>query len=159
MNWLTKMEVWGDRHHPKWLDLLRILLGCIILWKGYAYISNTAALQQIIEKSSFDQVSFLIAHYVAMVHLVGGVLIIVGLITRIACIFQIPILLGAVIFNAQTGIFSSSSSELWLSLIVLFLLIFFTVEGSGPWSIDEVMKREEKPDRWNEELDKAHIQH
>jgi uncharacterized membrane protein YphA (DoxX/SURF4 family) len=72
---------------------------------------------------------------------VGGLLIMMGLITRVAIVFQLPVLIGAVIFiNAQRGFFSVNS-ELSFSLIVLFLLLFFLIEGSGPLSVDEFMKR------------------
>jgi uncharacterized membrane protein YphA (DoxX/SURF4 family) len=156
MNTLQKIEAWGDRHHPKWLDLLRIILGFIILAKGYYYISNTEALQQMIANSRVGQISFLLAHYVAFAHLIGGVLIIVGLVTRVAILFQLPILFGAVLFiNAKTGFFSADSSELWFTLLILFLLVFFLVEGSGPWSLDNYMKQHPEKGDWEEELKKT----
>ncbi|MDX5339191.1 MAG: DoxX family protein, partial [Cyclobacteriaceae bacterium] len=34
MNIITKIEHWGDTHHPKWIDILRIALGLVILYKG-----------------------------------------------------------------------------------------------------------------------------
>ena len=156
MNTVEKIEAWGDRHHPKWLDILRIMLGLVITAKGYYFISHTDGLQQMIANSRFGQVSFLLAHYIAFAHLIGGILIAVGLITRIAIIFQLPILIGAVIFfNSSTGIFSENSTELWLSLLILFLLVFFLVEGSGPWSIDEYMRRHPEKDDWEEEIKKV----
>lgn len=153
MNWIHRIETWGNKHHPKWLDILRVLLGVIILWRGVVFVSDTAALQQMIDDSRFGEVSFWLAHYVAFAHLVGGMLIIVGLLTRLAVIFQVPILIGAVFFvNLQSGLFSSNSSELWFSVLVLFLLLFFMVEGSGPWSIDEYMRRHPENKDWEEEL-------
>ena len=156
MNWIHRIETWGDKHHPKWLDLLRILLGMIILWRGVVFVSDTAALQQMIDHSRFEQVSFFLAHYVALVHLVGGMMIVVGLLTRLACLFQIPVLIGAVFFvNLSSGLFASNAGELWFSVLVLFLLIFFAVEGSGPWSIDEYMRKHPEKNDWEEELKKA----
>ena len=155
MNWIHRIETWGDKHHPKWLDILRVLLGVIILWRGVIFVSDTSALQQMIDDSRFREVSFWLAHYVAFAHLVGSLLIMVGLLTRIAVIFQLPILIGAVFFvNFKSGLFSSNSFELWFSVLVLFLLLFFMVEGSGPWSIDEYMKRHPEKKDWEEELKK-----
>jgi|KBSSwiStaDraftv2_1062776.scaffolds.fasta_scaffold2714288_1 uncharacterized membrane protein YphA (DoxX/SURF4 family) len=155
MNWIQNIETWGDRHHPKWLDILRILLGLVITWRGVVFVSNTAELQQMIAASRFEQVSFFLAHYVAFAHLVGGVLITVGLITRIAVIFQLPILIGAVFFvNLSSGIFTDHATEFWFSVMVLFLLVFFLVEGSGPWSIDEYMRKHPEKNDWEEELKK-----
>lgn len=155
MNLIHRVETWGDKHHPKWLDILRILLGVIILWRGAVFVSDTASLQQMIDHSRFSQVSFFLAHYVAFVHLVGGIMIVVGLLTRTAAIFQLPVLIGAVFFvNLNSGLFNSASAELWFSVLVLFLLCFFAVEGSGPWSVDEYMKKHPEDHDWQDELKK-----
>ena len=142
MNMFQKIEVWGEKHHPKWLDLFRILLGIVIFVKGYFYVSNTDELITMMSNSKFPWVSLTLAHYVAFAHLVGGVLIAIGLLTRVAILFQLPILIGAIIFiNSQKGFFSGNS-ELLFSIVILFMLCFFLVEGSGPWSVDESWKNE-----------------
>lgn len=144
MNTVQKIERWGDVHHAKWLDILRIVLGVIILMKGIYFVSNIDALRGLFVQNSVYGFSGLMAmaltHVVAFVHLVGGVLIIIGLVTRFAVVIQIPILLGAVFFvNISKG-FSTLNSELWLSIIVLMLLVLFWVIGSGPYSVDHWMK-------------------
>jgi putative oxidoreductase len=142
MNMFQRIEVWGEKHHPKWLDLLRILLGIVIFLKGYFYVSNTNELITMMSNSKFPWVSLTLAHYVAFAHLVGGLLIAMGLLTRVAILFQLPILIGAIIFvNSQKGFFSGNS-ELLFSILILFMLCFFLVEGSGPWSVDESWKNE-----------------
>ncbi|HYV93318.1 MAG TPA: DoxX family protein [Chitinophagales bacterium] len=156
MNTIQKIEAWGDKHHPKWLDILRIILGLVILAKGYYFVTDTDGLKQIIASSRFGQVSFVLEHYVVFAHLIGGALIVVGLITRIAVMAQLPILIGAVLLvNSRSGFFSSNSTELWLSIIILFLLIFFLIEGSGPWSVDEYMRKHPEKDDWEDELSKG----
>ncbi|MDX5347333.1 MAG: DoxX family protein [Hymenobacteraceae bacterium] len=135
------IENWADRHHPAWLDFIRMALGVFIFIKGIMFIMNTEALEQIMINSKVEWISFGLAHIVAFAHLVGGLLIAIGLITRIAILFQIPILLGAVIFiNSQKG-FYSVNSELWVSLITLILLIFFLIFGSGPLSVDAYWRK------------------
>lgn len=147
MNTVQKIEHWGDVHHAKWLDALRMVLGAIILMKGIYYVSDTDALKELFVQNSVYSFSGLMAmaltHVVAFVHLVGGVLIILGLVTRFAVVIQIPILIGAVFFvNISRG-FSPLNSELWLSVIVLMLLILFWVIGSGPYSVDYWMKNKQ----------------
>lgn len=133
---LEKIDAWSERHHPRWLDILRILLGMILLAKGLYFISHTQEIVSMLQYTSVAFVSIVIAHYVAVAHLVGGVLIIAGLLTRVAVLFQIPILVGAFIFvHLPSGVLTISS-EIELSILVLFLLLFFLVEGSGPWSVD-----------------------
>jgi putative oxidoreductase len=142
MNIITKIEHWGNTHHPMWIDVLRIALGIVILYKGILFISNTGALLSLMENAELQFVNLGIAHYVAFAHLVGGFLIAIGLLTRFAIIFQIPILLGAVFFvNVKQGFISVSNNlEFGLSLIVLILLFVFLIMGSGKWSIDHWMK-------------------
>ncbi|HEY0667317.1 MAG TPA: DoxX family protein [Sphingobacteriaceae bacterium] len=144
MNVVQRIEHWGDIHHAKWLDVIRIILGLLILSKGIAFISDTDAQRDWMVQNSAFQFSGLMAmavvHIVAFAHLVGGILITMGLVTRFAVVIQIPILLGAVFFVNLTKGFSPLNSELWLSVIVLMLLILFWIVGSGPYSVDHWMK-------------------
>ncbi len=143
MNLFQRLEKWGDNHHPKWLDAIRIVLGIFLFLKGVEFINNMEKLAEIISTSGFlGSISTgILAHYVVFAHIVGGILIIFGLLTRVACIIQIPILLGAIIFvNLGGGIFKPHA-ELWMAILTLLLLVFFLIEGSGPISIDEYMKK------------------
>jgi len=144
MNVIRKIEHWGDVHQTKWLDFVRIILGLVIFGKGVSFISDTTTLQNLITENNvfgFSGVLISIAiHIVAFAHLVGGILIALGLVTRFAVVIQIPILLFAVFFVNLTRGFSMPNSELWLSVLILFLLILFWVIGSGPLSVDEGLK-------------------
>jgi putative oxidoreductase len=141
MNIVQKVETWGDTHQSKWFALIRIILGMIIFFKGLFFVQNTDAINAMIANSAIDLYAVFLAHYVALAHLVGGVLIILGLITRVAVLFQVPILLGAVIFiNAQRGLYSIHS-ELGFSILVLAMLLFFLVFGSGKISVDDYMRK------------------
>ena len=119
MNTVQKVEHWGDAHHPVWLDIVRIVLGLIILSKGISFIADTEAQKDWMLQGSAFHFSGLMAmaiiHVVAFAHLVGGLLIAMGLVTRFAVVVQIPILVGAVFFvNIWRG-FSPLNSELLLS--------------------------------------------
>ncbi|HMO32166.1 MAG TPA: DoxX family protein [Lacibacter sp.] len=141
MNLIQRLEKWGDEHHPKWIDFIRIVLGIVLVLKGVQYINNMTSLSALLNKGPFTSTALvaIVSHYVIFAHLIGGLLIATGLLTRFACIVQIPILLGAVIFvNAPAGLFTQS--ELWFSFLILILLVFFTLEGSGPISVDQWMK-------------------
>jgi putative oxidoreductase len=141
MNFEEKLELTAHKQHSVVMDLLRMALGVIILIKGIYFVQDTDAILIMLHNSKIEFMSFMLSHYVAMAHLVGGVMIILGLLTRIAILFQIPILLGAVIFvNSSQGFFSIQS-ELLFSLFVLALLVYFLFYGSGPLSLDEYMKK------------------
>jgi uncharacterized membrane protein YphA (DoxX/SURF4 family) len=138
---MNRMEHWADAHHPAWIDFIRMALGIFIFMKGIMFIQDTQALQNIMRNSQFQWVSLGIAHYVAFAHLVGGLFIAMGLVTRVAILFQLPILIGAVFFiNPQRG-FYSENAELWSSIIVLLLLIFFLIWGSGKLSVDHLIRK------------------
>ena len=146
MSYVHRIEGWAENHQVKWLAFLRILLGFIIFLKGLFFIMNTDALLAMIANSAFDLYAVMLVHLVASAHLLGGILIVIGLITRIAVLFQIPILVGAIVFvNSKTGFFSMQP-ELALSILVLALLLFFLVFGSGKFSIDSWMKKNEDND-------------
>jgi putative oxidoreductase len=141
MNNVQRIEVWADQHQWKWMAFLRVTLGLIIFLKGLFFIMNTDALLSMIANSASDLWAVMMVHLVACAHLFGGLLIMLGLITRIAVAFQIPILLGAILWvNASKGFFSIQS-ELALSILVFALLIVFLIFGSGKFSIDDWMNR------------------
>ncbi|MCW3465386.1 DoxX family protein [Chitinophaga nivalis] len=142
MNMLQRVENWGDTHHPKWLSAIRILLGVFILWVGILFVQNRDALTTLInENRALAALSFGIAHYIVFAHTVGGLFIAMGLFTRLAALLNIPVLIGAVFFvHSPTGLFTVYPM-MGLSILVLFLLIFFLVEGSGPISVDDYMRR------------------
>ena len=139
MNLLEKFENWGDRHHPKWLDIIRIVLGIFLCYKGVDFLRNTSDLISLMSlRSPFGSfVIILVAHYVAFAHVIGGFFLTIGMFTRAACLIQIPILIGAIIFvniSATRNAFSPYS-ELFLSILILLLLIYFLIIGNGPLSV------------------------
>jgi uncharacterized membrane protein YphA (DoxX/SURF4 family) len=142
MNLMNRLESWGDRHHPKWLDFVRIAAGLIIMLKGIEFINNLQPLTDLMAKNGFLGSAGLgiAVHIVVFANLLGGAMILFGLLTRAACIVLIPVMLGAIfIVNLPAGV-SQTNAELWLSVIILFLLILFAIEGSGKLSFDEWMR-------------------
>lgn len=140
MNYIQRMEHWGDAHHPQWMDLLRIALGLFLVWKGVEFADNMNRLVSLLSNLPFESFMMtILAHYVLFAHILGGVLLITGLLTRLACIIQIPILLAALFFNVF-----SQFSEITVSLLVLVLLIYFLVIGSGRWSLDWYINKEDE---------------
>ena len=140
MNYLQRLEYWGEAHHPKYLDIIRIAFGIFLLIKGIEFANNTARLTETMANSmSINPVLFsLMIQYIIFGHIIGGFLVAVGLFTRLACILQIPILLGALIFVDWDVM--QHFSEFFLALLTLILLCYFTIIGSGPWSLDRIWR-------------------
>ncbi len=140
MNFVDKVEHWGELRHSVLVGIVRISLGVFLMLKGISFASDTSRLTELVRGLKFDLWSVMGVHYVAFTHIVGGLLIAFGLLTRISSILQIPILLGAVFFvNIRNG-FSYLNSELWLSILALMLVIAFSVISPGRFSADEYMK-------------------
>lgn len=137
MTILKRFEQWGDNHHPKWLDIIRILLGVFLFYKGIDFLQNLPSVKgELHSKTSFGEYSILLlGHYIVFAHIIGGILLTIGLFTRFACLIQIPVLLGAVIFINSGSSAVKPYSELFLSVIVLLLLFYFMVIGNGPWAL------------------------
>lgn len=141
MNMIQRIEHWGDTHHPRWVDVLRVALGVLIFAKGVSFIMDRESVGALIERTNFQLSIWSAVHYVVFAHLVGGIFIALGFVTRLAALLQLPILIGAVFFVNITNGFSFLNSEFWLSLIVLLWLIYFVIVGSGPFSLDRAMDK------------------
>ena len=146
MNYVQRLEHWGEAHHPKYLDILRIALGIFLLLKGIEFANNSAMFTESMRmQDSFNELLLSgLIQYTIFAHIVGGFLIAVGLFTRIACASQIPIIIGALIFINWSVM--RHFSEFFLALITLLLLCYFLIIGSGPWSLDRIW-REEKEEK------------
>jgi putative oxidoreductase len=139
MNMVQRMHQWNAAH-PLPILILRVALGLILLLKGISFTSNSERLASMLEESQFAPWQVFLVSYIIFAHLFGGVFIIIGLFTRFAAALQVPILIGAVFF-INMGINSfTPASELVLSIVVLLLLIYFLIEGSGELSADYYVK-------------------
>ena len=147
MGLLHQMDEWSRKHHPKWLVVIRVALGLSLFLKGFSFIQNSVLLPGLISQTSFIQNAPWLATAIPWIHLLCGSLLIVGLFTRLSCLVQIPVLLGAVfLVNIKMGILAGGS-DLLLSVIILILLVFFFIEGGGPLSLDNYFRNYAKVNR------------
>jgi uncharacterized membrane protein YphA (DoxX/SURF4 family) len=142
---------------PKWLAIVRIVLGGMLFIKGIAFISDSSQLESLIESSPLR---FLTSHYtplwseiVSWTNLLGGLFILTGLCTRYASLLLIPILAAAVFFVNLPNSTLNNGSELALSIIILVLLVVFLYEGSGKISADEYFRTYYKAGYHNVKVD------
>ncbi len=144
MSVITDVEKWGNSHRPAFLDIVRILLGVFITYKGAYFVTHMNDLEMMASGINNYFAGAYLAHYIVFAHVLGGPLIAMGLYTRIVSVVQMPILIGAVFMvNAPRGhIALGSHMELWVSLAVLAGLIVMMVFGAGNYSIDAKRRRE-----------------
>jgi putative oxidoreductase len=140
MNNVKNLNKWANAHTYFSVDLVRIALGVLLFSKGVTFITNLQYLQDLL--SPIDKLGggMILLHYIASAHILGGILIVFGLLTRWAIIAQLPILVGAVVINFMGEM---HSQNLLLSLAVLGVCIFFLIYGSGKHSADYYFKMEE----------------
>jgi uncharacterized membrane protein YphA (DoxX/SURF4 family) len=136
MHTLVLIDEWASKHHPKWIDIFRVALGVVLLAKGLSYVNHSYLIGTLVADSSFGFVSIMIASYVVLAQIGAGIMLILGLKTRTASLFTLPILIVAVFFvNLPQG-FHVLNYELYISITALFLTIFFLIFGSGEYSLD-----------------------
>ncbi|HET6255108.1 MAG TPA: DoxX family membrane protein [Puia sp.] len=143
MSTLQQVRQWSIAHHPRWLVILRIGLGLILLGKGINFMHDSALLEQLIygNRHLAQNNTHWLPIIISTMNIFGGFLILCGLWTRLMCLLQLPILIGAIIdINSQKGGFQAGN-ELLLAIVALLLAIFFLVEGSGPLSLDGYLER------------------
>jgi putative oxidoreductase len=138
MNLLLKIGRWGESHHPRWIDIVRIILGVFLIYKGVDFLLHMGKLNTMlgVTGQKFGDFAYVLAgHYVVFGHIMGGLALVLGMFTRAACLIQIPILLGAIIFVNSSPELLQPYSEIILSIVVLLLLVYFLIAGNGPLSV------------------------
>jgi putative oxidoreductase len=150
MNTIDRIESWGEAHHPRWVDYIRIALGLFLIYKGIAFLSNIGEMMNLMNASSTSFGSFktvVAGHIVVVLHIMGGILIAIGLFTRLACLVNIPILLGAVLFINLSSNLHQPVGELIISVLVLALLVYFLIVGNGPLSYEKMYHGDERKEK------------
>ncbi|WP_462248047.1 DoxX family protein [Ekhidna sp.] len=128
-------------HPPILVDFLRIALGGFITYKGIVFASNFENFTSTIQSVGWVFVAAHLAHAIIFIHMAGGIILMCGALTRWMCILNIPILAGAVIFNYKQMLTADNYMEFPMALIVLILLLFIAIVGSGKFSLDYIKEQ------------------
>jgi len=133
---IKRIENWTDNHHPIIIDFIRVLLGAVLIAKGISYVFNNDEVMKMIARQEYWVFHFAIAHYVIGGSIACGILIIGGLFFRPAVLFEVPALLGSIIFIDLHREFLAINTEIEYLVIILLLLVFFFIYGPGKFSLD-----------------------
>lgn len=133
MEAVRTLNKWANHHLVVPMLVLRIALGGFLIWKGVQFESQTELLTGLLKPFGITGGGLLIVHYVAMAHFAGGLMVLFGLVTRLALAFQLPILVGAVVVNLINGV---SGPLLMEAIVALSITIIFLFYGSGRVSMD-----------------------
>ncbi|MEK9726709.1 MAG: DoxX family membrane protein [Candidatus Margulisiibacteriota bacterium] len=134
------------------VEFIRIYLGIGLFFKGVHFMVNPQDLVYFLNQGQLNVIESFISHYVISAHLVGGLLLTFGLLTRVGALIQIPVLIGALgIVHASEMLFSTNQNFEFTAL-VLFLLVIFSIIGAGNISLDHHILKEDSDEKpWIEE--------
>jgi putative oxidoreductase len=130
-----------NRNQDIGYSIIRIFLGIILFIRGWAFAANP----DIIFEIAGDPNVHMWYSYITVGHLVGGCCLALGILSRVAALIQIPILMGAVLISEKGLMMGMQSLE--LASLVLFLLVLFTLFGSGPLAVSTFVNKRNKGDR------------
>ncbi|MEM8598916.1 MAG: DoxX family protein [Bacteroidota bacterium] len=147
-----RITAWADARRDIALDLIRIYLGVGLFARGVVFLNDSGAIVELAGADGSELSSVALAHYVGLAHLGGGLLLAVGMITRVAALLQIPVLFGATFIIHFPESFFAANQSFAFSALVLALLCVYAVWGGGRWSLDRAIAR------WNSETEEREAQ-
>ena len=149
----ARFRLWVETHSDVVWDLVRVYLGVGLFLKAIFYLMHRDYLLKLMDDMDTGWFApAMIAHYVILAHLFGGLLMALGLLTRVAAIVQIPMLLAATLYiYLPKMMFLEPRQNLEFSALVLFLLILTAVFGAGRWSLDHYLSRKLQPEAYRPE--------
>jgi putative oxidoreductase len=121
---------------PQLLSVLRIMTGLLILQHGTGKYLNFPV-------GPMNNASPMTPGGAAgLIELVGGILIILGLFTRLAAFILSGTMAVAYFYaHAPRGFFPILNQG-ELAALYCFVFLYLAAAGAGPWSLDRLMRRE-----------------
>ena len=131
--------------------LIRLLVGLVFLSEGIQKFLFPAALGV----GRFEKIGIVFPHFfapfVAVVEIVCGVLVVLGLLTKLA---SVPLLIDICTAIATTKIpllmkqgFWAAAHEARTDFSMLLGVIFLLIAGGGPWALDGLRQRSNSGNR------------
>jgi len=125
------------------LLVIRIGLAFTFFWAGYGKASDPAGFGMMLQNMVGIQpeMATSMALMIGILEIVSGALILSGLLTRPAAIFQVVILIGAMVmfgFDFTTG------PAIWKDPTILGVAIGLVIYGSGKFGIDSLISNKVK---------------
>jgi putative oxidoreductase len=140
MKSVNDLDNWGSNNRDVGLLLLRIVLGTVLLLKAFRFLFNISDITNVINSYHPTSMALAFSWIVILANMAGGIFILIGVLTRVVCVVQIPILIGAMLINVETHVLNSS--EWMLAFVTFFLIVYLYIYGSGKYSLSYVLLKE-----------------
>jgi putative oxidoreductase len=131
------MAILNQRWSERMLSVLRVVVALLFLQHGLAKFFGFPHV------AAFDNLQyFSLLGLAGLIEIVGSVLLLLGLYTRLAAfIMSGEMAVAYFMVNAPRGFFPILNGG-ELGVLYCFLFLYFAVAGGGAWSLDQV--------RWND---------
>lgn len=129
-----------DALRPYTETLIRIVAGLSFVPHGWPKLMNPASSGAFLAESGFEPGTAW-AVILGMTEVFGGLLLAVGLFTRVACVPTLIFLLAAIAFHSANG-FAWNDGGFEYPLFWAIVVFHFLINGGGPYSVDANMRRE-----------------
>lgn len=141
VDWLiTKPERWSSIF--SWLPPLfaRIVVGWVFMWTGWAKLNN---LPQMIQNFTEWGIPFphILTPFVSGVEFIGGLLLLIGLFTRLAGPPLVIIMIVAIISAKWQQVDSLETLLGFEETAYMALFGWLSVAGPGPLSVDALLQK------------------
>lgn len=144
---------------PAWgLALLRVVLGVIFIMHGYfafAVLGPARTADYVVRLGNPPALGTPLAWYLIVAHVLGGLLLVLGLWTLVAALAQVPIMAAAVfLLHAPQGFFMKvvespegrpTLAGYEFSLLVLTATLTIVLAGPGAPSVDVARRQRRLP--------------
>lgn len=120
------------------LLVIRVGMAFAFFWAGYGKVSDPAGFGMMMQNMAGIQpeMASSMAMLIGILELVSGALVLTGFLTRPAALFQVVILVGAMVmfgFDFTTG------PAIWKDPTMLGVAIGLVIYGSGQFGIDSLI--------------------
>jgi uncharacterized membrane protein YphA (DoxX/SURF4 family) len=129
-------------HNKIIILLFRVILGGALFIKGVDFIRNKVVLRQVIAENDLLESFSVLESAIPWIHILGGLLIIIGMYTRLAIFIQIPLVISAIILLYNTKNSSFYSIEMIFAVIILIMLLLYLKFGDGFYSWRNLIHKE-----------------
>jgi putative oxidoreductase len=135
---------WPERLAARlnWLPPLvaRVTVGWVFLWSGWGKLND---LPTVIENFAGWEIPFpnVLAPFVSIVEFLGGLLLLLGVFTRLAAVPLIIVMVVAVLTAKWPEVDSLETLLGFDEVAYLALFLWLAVAGPGPMSIDSLLQR------------------
>ena len=134
------MFIWLNRFQPLGALIMRLVLGVIMVAHGYGKVVPSGALYTFAHMVVHMHLPVWLGYLAALTEFVGGLLLLVGLLTRVVAIMMaIEMVVAILKVHLHGGLMGPNSFAFPLTCFALAQMLVFT--GCGWLGLDDVVSR------------------